>query len=870
MKKFLLLFFLFTCALSSFSKEPEVEEGYIFIRVNEKFGDPFFMVYMEKEGKRIYVPIKAFLEFSEINTIKIDEEKKLVFGSVLIKDDFGQIKEEDLSRSYDRERHFIKNNDVFVELQSLKDVLNLKDLYWDETRSYLAVQLNYLLPFEVRELQEELQSELLSKEKVEEKIITPERKLFSPGVLRLEYFLSDFEDRDNEQFNVLYNTQLLYGDFYIQSELHPDQDLNQISLKYRDVIKDKIIILGDTTLEKDSALDLDDNNIRGFSITSNEVYTEIDSGKINIRGTVVNGTTVELYQGGTLLDLQIVRNDNEYNFEDINLFSFNDGFTLKFYYPNGKIEEREVSAYADGELQEKGESDYRIQVGESSNSVAGSAKYLYGLTDNITAGVGYLKAEHSEIDDDVLLDSDFTPDDEFNIAEGTLIMRSRASKNPALLKLSWLHDIDDGSDATFRSKINKQLWFLNSEFYYDDYSDEVTLVREEEKKYGALFRGQLDKFSYSLGYETREDLEGDEDEYSVNTRYYPTNNTRIEFNNTYTEFEAEDEEDEYEVELSVSYSGFESINLSLSAESTYSDGEWGEEEYAVRIAKKYRDYGKGDLDYSAEVRYTEEEWEFTAYITYYLQDWLSFPARFTEDDQEVGVAVEKTFILSRLFEENGNPDPSEAWVQGKVFKDENGNGVMDSGETPFEGIEIYSGADIVKTKEDGSYYIDGIQGNVPVDIAPTTESLDPLLRFSEEKYTLKPIPATGHTLNIPLVPIIFIMGEVSFDDDMTNFTDKSKNLQQVKIYIKDGDEIISSSTAEYDGFFIVEDIVPGHYTVEAKYLGQKNYEIKQQTYELHVESGETGEFYEGFYFELIRSPVLQEASESNNSTEASS
>ncbi len=575
MKKLLLLFFLFACTLYSFSKEPDIEEGYIFIRVNEKFGDPFFRVYMEKEGKKVYIPIKAFLEFSEINTLQLDEESKVISGSVLVKNDFDQVKEEGFSRSYEMERYLVKDNDVFIEIQSLKDVLNLKDLYWDETRSYLSVQLNYLLPFEVREFQEELQSELLSKEEVAGKIITPERKLFSPGVLRLEYFLSDFEDRDNQQFNVLYNTQLLYGDFYIQSELHPDQDLNQISLKYRDVIKDKVIILGDTTLEKDSSLNLDDNNIRGFSITSNEVYSEVDSGKINIRGPVVNGTTVELYQGGTLIDLQIVRTSNEYNFEDINLFSVNDGFTLKFYYPNGKIEEREVNAYTDFELQEKGGSDYRVQVGESSNSVAGSVKYLYGLTDNITAGIGYLKAEHSEIEDDVLLDSDFEPDDEFNIAEGSLIMRSKVSKNPALLKLNWLHDIDDGGDATFRSKINKQLWFLNTELYYDDYSDEVSLVREEERKYGAIFRGQLDKFSYSLGYETREELSGDEDEYSINTRYYPNNNTRIVFNHTYTQFEDEDEEDEYEIELGISYSGFESINLTLSAESTYSDGEWG-------------------------------------------------------------------------------------------------------------------------------------------------------------------------------------------------------------------------------------------------------------------------------------------------------
>lgn len=849
-RKILLLFFLFTCTLFSYSEEPAVEEAYVFIRVNNKFGDPFFMVYIEKEGEKIYVPLKAFLSFSEINTLEINEEERLVLGSVLTKGHLDHIKEEQFLRSYEKEDYFTKDEDIFVELQSLKGVLNLRDLYWDETRSFLDIHLNYLLYFEVRELQEEFKSNLLSDKKAEEKIIIPERKIFSPGVLRLEYFLSDFDDRDNQTLTALYNTQLLYGDFSLQTRLHPETKLNHISLKYRDKIKDKIIILGDSTLEKDSSVKVEDSTIRGLTITSNEVYTEVDSGKISISGQVPNGTTVELYQTGILIDLQIVTTSNEYNFEDIILF-WNDKFTLKFYYPNGRMEIRDLNIYDDFEIQGKGKNDYRIQLGESSNSLTLSTKYLYGITENITAGIGYLKAGYEEIGEDLLTETSLDADNEYNIAEGTLILRSRLSKNPALLKLSWLHDIDDGSDATFKGKLKKQLWFLNTEFYYDDYSDELSLVREEDKRYGVILGSNFPKFSYSLEYEIREFLDTEEEIYRLNTRHYLNKNTRLELNGSYTK--PEDREKEYNILLSLDYSGFNSINLNLLVQNTYSNGEWEDEEYAVRVSNKSRASGKGDLDYSLEASYSDEEWKFTAYLTYYLRDWLSFPARFTEEDQEVGIAAEKTIILSKLFEKNGNPEPYESWIEGKVFKDDNGNGKMDPGETPFEGVDILAEGSVATTQKDGSYYIDGIQGNRPVEIAPTGKSIDPLLKFSEEKYTLIPISATGHTVNIPLLPVTLITGDITFNSETISKAPNSTALQQVKIYVKDGDEIIASNTAEYDGFFIVEDILPGEYTVEAKYLGGEEYEIKTHFYQLKVENEESGNFYEGFNFELIDS-----------------
>lgn len=850
MKKSLFLFFLLICTLfffrnSAAEEDLTVEESFIFIRVNNTFGDPFFRVYMTSDGKKIYIPLRSLIEFTGIQTLEVDTADKTVSGSVITLDSFDNLTEEKFLRSYAGTRYIERDEDIFVDIQNLKSVMKLKDLFWDENRSYLVVELDYLLPFQVKDINEQKKYNLNSNlESEKEKVIQPERKIFSPGVLRLEYFLSDFEDRGTQNFSALYNNQLLYGDFSIQSSFYPETELDLITLKYRDKLDGKLILLGDTSLEKNNALSLKDSNVRGFNIINDGIYTEVDSRKVTIKGPVVNGTTVELYQSDILIGLQVVTTSNEYSFEDITLFGYSDDFVLKFYYPNGRIEERSINTISDYDIQEKGKSDYSIQFGESDNSLAGSAKYLYGITDNITLGASYLKANSQDIEID-----DIEESNEFNIAEGILIMRSRAQKNPTLYKFNWLADLDDTGEGTFRAKINKQLWFLDTELFYDEYSDEVTLIEESERRYGGLISTGLGRFSYNLGYEMREDLDGDERRYTFDTRYFPNDTTRLLLNNTYRDLE--NEEDEYRVRFSTSYSGFKSFNINLRANGTYSDGEWGDEEYSIGIAKKYREFKKNDLDYSAEVKYSSEEWQFTLYFSYYFTDWLSVPARFTQDDQEVGIAVEKTFILSRLFKESGNPEPEEAWLEGFVFRDDNGNNTKDPGEEYFEGIEVIVGPEKTFTDKNGYYYIDGVEGNFVQEVKPGYQSVDPLLRFTQEKYKIRPIPATGHRLDIPLVPIFAIIGDIELGNTDLPASKRARIFQQTKIYIKNGDEIISSNTAESDGFFIIENIIPGKYTVEAKYLGDEDLYIENNSYDLQIQAGETGDYYEDFNFKLL-------------------
>lgn len=853
MKKIVFLFFLLACTISYSAdsvggENLTVEESYIFIRINDTFGDPFFRIYMTTDGKKVYIPIKSLIEFTGIQTLEIDKTTKTIKGSVVILDSFKRLKEEEFLRSYAEARYIERDEDIFVEIQSLKKVMKIKDLFWDENRSYLAIELDYLLPFQVKDIQEQRKHGLNSNgESQNDKVIIPERKLFSPGVLRLEYFLSDFEDRGTQNFSALYNNQLLYGDFNVQSTFYPDTKLDLITLKYRDKLKEKVIILGDTPIEKNNILSVKENNIRGFNIINDGVYTEAESGKITIRGPVINGTTVELYQNDVLLGLQVVTTSNEYNFEDISLFGYRDDFQLKFYYPNGRIEEKTINVINDYDIQEKGKSDYSLQLGESDNSLAGSAKYLYGITDNITIGARYLKANSQDIEIE-----DVEESNEFNIAEGMIIIRSGAKKNPTLYRLNWLADLDDTGDGTFRARINKKLWFFNTELFYDDHSDELTLVEDSERTYGGIIGSQIGKFSYNLGYEMEEFLDGDEVSYTFDVRYYPVDTTRIQINNTYRDIDNDEEDDEYELRLSMGYSGFEKFNVNLSAESTYTNGEWTDEEYALGVAKKYRDFKKSDFDYSAEVRYSSEEWQFTLYFSYYLTDWLSFPARLTNDDQELGVSVEKTFILSKLSDSNGNPEPEEAWIEGYVYRDDNGNNIKDPYEEFFEGIDILAGAGRTTTDKNGYYYIDGIPGNHVQEVIPAPESIDPLLRFTQEKYMIKPIPATGHRLDIPLVPIIAIIGNIELGDDTLSAYQKARVFQQTKIYVKKDNEIIASNTAESDGFFTVEGIIPGSYNIEAKYLGNDGFKIESSTYQLDIKNTEAGEYFEGFNFKILK------------------
>jgi len=858
MKKNIFLIFIFLCvivyAADSPTKDDTVEENFIFIRINGVFSDPFFRVYSTEDGKKVYVPLNSFIEFTGIKTLEVDTVNKNVTGTVATLNQFKQIKEEKFFTTYSNSRYLEKEEEIFVEIQSLKKVLNLKNLFWDENRSFLAVDLGYLLPFEVKDIQEKKRYDLDSVDgtvKIEDKIITPEKKLFSPGVLRLEYFLSDFEDRGTQNFSALYNNQLLYGEFNVQTTLYPETKLNLITLKYRDKLEDKVITFGDVSLEKNNVLSVKENFIRGFNITDNGFYTEIESGKLTIRGPVANGTTVELYQNDILLALQVVTTSNEYVFEDISIFGFEENFMLKFYYPNGRIEERDITVMNDNDIQDKGESDYSIQLGESDNSIAASAKYLYGVSDNITLGTRYLKANSTDIED---LEGN-EESNEFNIAEGILILRTRAKKNPTLYRLNWLADLDNNGDGTFRSRINKRLWKFDTELYYDEYSDELTEVERNEREYGALISHQLGNFAYTLGYEVSEFLDGDETTYSLDTRYYLNDSTRLQLNNMYREFERED--NEYEGRFSIAYSGFEKFNTIFRSQGIYKNGEWSDEFYSIGIAKRNREFRKNDVDYSAEVSYSDEEWKFTIYFTYYLTDWLSFPTRFTNDDQEAGVAVEKTFILSRLFKESSNPEPNEAWVEGFVYRDENLNNIKDPEEEAYEGIDISVGGLTATTNKDGYYYVDALPSNYVYDVTPAYKTVDPLLRFTQDQYKVKPIPATGQRLDFTLSPIIAIFGDVELTNKDFSPQKKARAFQQVKIYIIRGGEIVSSNTAESDGFFTVEDIIPGKYKVEAKYLGEEELEIEKVSYELDVKKSESGDFYEGFDFKLVPKKILQ-------------
>jgi hypothetical protein len=55
---------------------------------------------------------------------------------------------------------------------------------------------------------------------------------------------------------------------------------------------------------------------------------------------------------------------------------------------------------------------------------------------------------------------------------------------------------------------------------------------------------------------------------------------------------------------------------------------------------------------------------------------------------------------------------------------------------------------------------------------------------------------------------------------------------------------------EYDGFYVVQDLQPGEYSLKINYLGNETVTLEKDVIEVVVSSGETGDFYEGMHFKV--------------------
>lgn len=141
---------------------------------------------------------------------------------------------------------------------------------------------------------------------------------------------------------------------------------------------------------------------RGVAVSSRSPLQASQFDVTTFTGNALPGWEIELYRNDALIDFQQVDSDGRYSFIDVPVLFGSNTFRLVFYGPQGQIEEEVKQLYIADSALEKGEFVYDMSLDEKSqdlfgisektgrnkDGVRGIGRVEYGVTNNISVSAG--------------------------------------------------------------------------------------------------------------------------------------------------------------------------------------------------------------------------------------------------------------------------------------------------------------------------------------------------------------------------------------------------------------------------------------------------------------------------------------------------
>lgn len=830
------------------------EEAFVELEMKGQKNE-FYRVLIDDETEEIYIGVGEFIDFTKIDGLRFDRKRRRIKGALDTE------KQVDVripdSISIDLE------DDIFIKLKDLQEYFYIPNYQWDDERYVLTLFPDFKTP---REYSLELNNQRtrLAMAKKEQELeeegdyIFQKKRLLAPGMLKFIYSNSNIEDNDYS-FEIDYGTELLYGEFEMTQKIYPESELDYIRLRYQEVFGDYYLIFGDFYLESDSIFDVE-RNLRGISFSKNEYYgTRVDNRTI-IEGEAQNASLVELYRNGSLEDFELPT-ENKFRFTPLNISS-SDNYTIKIYYRDGRIEIKDIYILGNQNILNKGENDFVIQggVGNDDKENQYLAKYKYGLTENLTTTIGTSFLKNSE-------------GIKYDVLEGGVAYRFGLEKYPTLVSGTILEEINSES-LGFKGILEQKLpWDSNLIIRYEDYSLEISDRLKKDYSYNIDLSKDFKRFTGSVGYfnNTYED----ENLYQIylNLDYTISRNFRMSLSNEYYEYSSTNEirSNGYGTQIKLNYNGIKGIAAILEGKVNYQEDRLADDEIKLSFVKPPSESGFfKNIDAAFEVGHSSEKGTFFEMRFTYLFDnniYIEFPDIKTDNRETIiGGRIEKTVYLGNPLLPINNNNVTDGWVEGKVFVDENANGVMDENESVYEGAEVTTSGGSSIVKENGKYIIGNISGDELHTVDVNRESIDPMLIQGKEIIKYKGSVSSGINVDIPLVPVSLISGYIESDDSVEERRYDGL-IANIDIILKKGNEEIKRSVIEIDGYYFFEDILPGEYTVEI-ISNSKRYkgDFDKKQLKINVRNGREGDYYEDNNFlvkniEVVEDEILDEKDE---------
>lgn len=767
-----------------------------------------------KVGNKEYFPVFNFLEQIKFtNYIKNSDNIKLLLGDNLkevyidMKNKKISVDSKTLKLKFD-EVFKEENGEIFLE-NSLFEQIFLSYLNIYEDRSVIRMNLNFNSP-EIIQILMENNSKNLEKSEDENSIVyTNPKKIFELGNTRLQLNKSIFKSYTDKKRkyswdgSIEYQGSVLYGDLTTTYDLK-NEKFGDTYIEYPDIIQGHIFRAGSYNVGNVS-------REWGVSLKKNKGYYEDDKTFI-ISDTVPIGSRVELIYLGHVIAIQDA-NSGEVTFENSEIKG-NRKYQLKIYTPDGKILIKEINTAETFNQQNKGETEYNIELREDNNkkSVQQKAEVFYGVTNNLTVGTKYRK-EFVDIDSQLK---------NLDTGELELIYSDYIKKTyPYTFRL--------GTERTFNNYVTNSD-SENQTKYKDRYIDsglfqiEVNKwkFRTEKKGYGEFYDLKtqkkfkteytpFDALTLSYNYERNDYLDGKRDS-DTNVGLDYSHSVK---NLLMTVGAKTSRQDSQEYNLNLYYSGFSDYTVNL-------ENKWKGRNCDYEAAVKlYNNNLFGILDYSVGVNYSKVQKEkFFFEFTVRYDNLFKISSKVGDQGtKNFTVGIDKVVDLRSITSKIDSLDSSP--VKAITFIDENNNNRYDKGEKLVDNVSIKIGNQTELTNEDGEAFFFGVPNSMAIDLKPTIKK--PSYTIGDNKIQVKGKGTSTIEAYIPIKPMLTLNGEIIPDDSLNLLEGELDGLYNdiiVKVKTVDGKEI-ETTMADETGVFSISGLFPEKYKIEVEYIGDR-------------------------------------------------
>ncbi len=835
------IFFQFSSANLFAQEDVGLDEAYIEIK-SKSLKDDFFMARYDFENDQIYIPIKGLFYFLEIYSVDVNLKRKTVQF---------QVDNEKYKVEIKSGKNFVIDDDIYVELKVLENDFKFKESNWSSQDLKLTLSPEFILPFEIREKGKVERLRLNEKKEDEEfNIIRPEKRILAPGLIKVNYSKIDLESKEN-QLNLEYGTQFLYGDLYLNYNLEPESSMKNYNLTYNDVYKKNDVILGEFYIKTPDFLNIN-GMVEGFSFGEKNTYSSTVGNITTIKGEAQGADVIELYQSGVLLDYQ---RPIEKNFAfEVRDRNYGGDYSLKIYYKNGQIETRKVYTVGDSNLLGENEWDYNIQFGQEKNNGRSQSvnEINYGVTKNLTLGIGVLELESEK-------------NRKYSILKNEIIYKIGLSNSyPMVINFQNFYETEN-QENSYEIRINQKIkdYSLNiKHFKYSPYISEENNTIEYNS-----FGISRDFITTRIGLGYQEELKTNE-----KTRekgyYISLENRSIRNFSLFLDAEMTQKETSkksYSINPGVSYGGMSGFTMILQA--NIEKNEDLKTDYSLKVLGRRREFFSTGMEYvlGTELLYNEEEKSrFSIDFTMYLDKniYVELPVSRKENGElNTGITIEKTFDISNLKRDVGDRQVDNSWIYGKVYIDSNDNGKYDVEETVLPDVTVVVDGKKVVSDLNGEYIVPGLLPLENYKVEVDRKSIDPMLTQVIDKKKVQTRASIGTRYDIGVQAVSMVTGNIIPGESISS-QELIRILSMTNIALEKNGELYKEIDPEFDGMFFFENVLPGKYKMKFNYLGSDDIKFIKDYLEVDIKliHEDEGEYFEGY--DVIVNKSISEENES--------